>query len=160
MSAGASLELRDIHLPIEPGWWPPAPGWWLLAGIVCVLGWLAWRSLRRILQRRAGQRLLRRELADLQERFPNDTRATERLAACSELLRRACRRFAPDAVTLTGEEWLRFLDAGEASRPYSEGPGQLLRDGPFMPSVEPQDLLALEALLPRTLQQLAERADA
>ncbi|MBP6325901.1 MAG: DUF4381 domain-containing protein, partial [Dokdonella sp.] len=21
-------QLRDIHLPPDPSWWPPAPGWW------------------------------------------------------------------------------------------------------------------------------------
>ncbi len=29
--------LRDIHLPPEPGFWPPAPGWWLLALLVAGL---------------------------------------------------------------------------------------------------------------------------
>ena len=33
----SELQLRDIHLPAEVGWWPPAIGWWVLALIVLIL---------------------------------------------------------------------------------------------------------------------------
>ncbi|HET9483332.1 MAG TPA: DUF4381 domain-containing protein, partial [Xanthomonadales bacterium] len=50
-------QLRDIHLPAEPSWWPPAPGWWLLAILVIAalvfLVRFAWRK-RRELRRRAA----------------------------------------------------------------------------------------------------------
>ena len=38
MNSGlATDQLRGLHLPTEPGWWPPAPGWWILAVLVFVL---------------------------------------------------------------------------------------------------------------------------
>ncbi|MEM7194830.1 MAG: DUF4381 domain-containing protein [Pseudomonadota bacterium] len=51
-------QLRDIHLPASPGWWPPAPGWWVIAllGTVSAV-WI----FRVILNRRKGR--LKRRLA-------------------------------------------------------------------------------------------------
>ena len=57
--------LKDIHIPIEPSWWPPALGWWfaLIGGIIllgsgvwCFFYWLtrprqyALRELKRFYQ--------------------------------------------------------------------------------------------------------------
>ena len=44
-------DLRDIHEPLAPGFWPPAPGWWLVFGLasltLLLASSLAWRWLRR-----------------------------------------------------------------------------------------------------------------
>ena len=57
-------QLRDIHLPPDPGWWPPAPGWWLLALLLLLSGVFAsrhaWRALR-------VRRWRRRVLAELDQ---------------------------------------------------------------------------------------------
>ncbi len=48
MQADLLAQLRDIHLPADPEWWPPAPGWWILAliaGVVLVYG--VWRLIAR-----------------------------------------------------------------------------------------------------------------
>jgi len=136
MNPGAALDLRDIHLPAEPSWWPPAPGWWLLALIVIALLVYLGRRLLGIRRRHRQRRHLLRALADVRKAHPLTTDAPAALAAASELLRRACRRHAPDALTLQGEAWLQFLDDDREDAPFSRGPGRLLLDGPYRPRVD------------------------
>jgi len=138
-SGAPALELRDIHLPAEPSWWPPAPGWWLLALIgIALLIW-AVRALLRI--RRARARLWA-----MQVQFESalaTTDARQRVAAISEMLRRAARRVDAEAAHLQGEEWLRFLDGDSAAREFSAGPGRVLIDGIYRPRIEPSAVDAL-----------------
>ncbi len=62
-------QLRDIHLPTAPGWWPPAIGWWLLATLaVALVTWLTLRFAarwRRFRPARAAQRLYRALVMEL-----------------------------------------------------------------------------------------------
>lgn len=59
--------LRDIHEPLPPPFWPPAPGWWILAFLILVLiavaTYLAWRRYRAIERARMPYRVAERELA-------------------------------------------------------------------------------------------------
>src|SRR3546814_5021776 len=58
------------------------------------------------------------------ERLHAANTPVERVAAMSELLRRAARRRDPAADRLQGDAWLAFLDGDRASdvaRPFSEG---------------------------------------
>ncbi len=127
MGGLATIVLRDIHQPAAPGWWPPAPGWWLLAGLLLAGGiaawaWHAWRKTRR----RRIERLFDTTLAEAPD-------AATRLAAISELLRRAARRHERDADRLQGEAWLRCLDKGVQPPRFSGHLGDLLLDGSFRP---------------------------
>lgn len=160
MSAGGALSLRDIHLPAEPGWWPPAPGWWLLAAVVAGLAWLILRWLRRRVQRRRRRRLLTAAMDALLADCPAESRPLQLLAGLSELLRRACRSYAPGALGLAAEEWLEFLDGDDPLQPFSRGPGRLLLDGPYRPTVDAGQVLALLPLVRARLQRLAETDDA
>lgn len=46
MQADPLAQLKPLHLPEDPSWWPPAPGWWLLLLVLLALVLLTWRQLR------------------------------------------------------------------------------------------------------------------
>ena len=142
--------LRDVHLPAEPSWWPPAPGWWLVAAavllvIASILGYRAWHARRR----RRWLRWFEQESAAAS--------GAQQVAALSSLLRRAARRVEPRADRLQGEEWLRFLD-GERARGFQSDDGRLLLEGGFRRDVDSAAVLRLRDLArPRFLELMAGR---
>jgi hypothetical protein len=134
------LQLRDIHLPGQPAFWPPAPGWWFVAAvIIALLAWVTVIALRRYRLRRQQQHVLA-ALAGIEHEL-----ATERgpavLARMSVLLRRlALMRFPRERVAaLTGDAWLRFLDESGGNGRFADGPGRVLSTGPYQRSL-PADL--------------------
>lgn len=128
-----TLQLRDIHLPAPPDFWPPAPGWWILGALALgIAGWgalLAWRQFRIHRQRRHILALL-----EQMERSSGTSATAEYLAQLSNLTRRlALMRFPRQEVaSLTGPEWLQFLDRSGGDGQFSEGPGKVLAQGPYM----------------------------
>ena len=144
------LHLRDIHQPPAPSWWPPAPGWWLVAAmvllVIAVAIGFAWRRRQR---RRAIARLFDETIDRV------DTPAAK-VAAMSELLRRASRRIDPDADKLQGDAWLRFLDRGLKVPVFAAGVGSVLRDGGFRRDVPESEVEGLrEATRARFLDWMA-----
>lgn len=98
-------ELRDIHLPPDPSWWPPAWGWWLLGvlilGVLLLLAW-CWRRYRREVRQR------RRVLAGLDAlvaRHQHDGDHAALAGGLQQLLRRVARQHDPQAAQQRGEAW-------------------------------------------------------
>jgi hypothetical protein len=148
----AELKLRDIHLPPEPSWWPPAPGWWVVAALLLVLLALLWRAVARARARQRRAVAIEAELAHALEAPDPSTQ----LGQLSVLLRRAARHCEPASALLQGEDWLRFLDGDCADRPFSEGAGRILLDGPFKAGIDhPQIGALLPPLRARYRQLLA-----
>jgi hypothetical protein len=148
MSAAASLPLRDVHLPPPPSLWPPAPGWWWLLGgaallVLALLAWTLWRRRRR-------QRWSRWFLAQAgQDASP------KAVATMSAALRRAARQCQPGAEHLEGTAWLEFLD-GAKGEAFRHGPGRLLLDGAFRPTLDAGQVAALRELAHARFLQLME----
>ncbi|MBF0157736.1 MAG: DUF4381 domain-containing protein [Magnetococcales bacterium] len=141
--------LRPLHDPPPISWWPPAPGWWVVAALLLLMGVGAgrfvWRRRRRLRPRRQALR----ELAHLAERHARDHDDHALAAGVSLVLKRlALTLYARGEVaSLSGEAWLRFLDAtGPAGGTgFSEGPGRSLADAPYRSAcrLEAQPLLEL-----------------
>ncbi len=141
-------ELRDIHLPADPSWWPPAPGWWVLAAIV--IGLLAWLFL--FLRQRNRRRQWRGQImAELDRIAMNDALRSDPpglVGELSKLLRRSGRLIDATAPTLRGSAWLAFLDAQLGGEEFSQGPGRILLEGPYQRETD-VDVDALLALVRR-----------
>jgi len=132
------LPLKDIHLPEAIGWWPPAIGWWLLAVLIPLLiAFLYWTYKR--LTRRTAIKTARNNLAAIRQNSALDN--SKKLHELSMLIRRVAISVNPrtEAASLTGRQWLEFLDKTVKGAPFSEGCGQLLAEAPYR-NTPPTDL--------------------
>lgn len=151
-AATQAPELRDIHLPAPPSWWPPAPGWWLLALLVVGLGaYLLLYSQRK--WRRARRQ--RQVMAEFESTVAAArTNGPALAAALSIFLRRLAIRATPSAATLKGEAWLEHLDAKLGGDEFAQGAGRALIDAPWRAQAD-FDAAALIALARRTVVKMA-----
>lgn len=147
--------LRDIHLPAEPGWWPPAPGWWVLA--LLLLAALVALALQWVRHRRRRQHMQRLDaLVDAAlQRHPGEQAAGALAAELSQLLRRGARACDPAAAALDGAAWLRWLDGDDPLAPFSRGAGRVLADAPYRPSSPRAAIEAAAPLVRARLRSLA-----
>lgn len=106
--------LRDIVVPPELALWPPAPGWWiLLAGGLAMAAMFAGMVVAR--HRRNAYR--RAALVALDGADAGDI---------STILKRAALAAWPRAevASLTGADWLAFLDRTTGSTVFTQGAGR------------------------------------
>ena len=119
--------LRDVILPADPGFWPPAFGWWLLlvAIIVVLIGAVV---LARALYLRIRARTPVDEFDALVKLQPHQA-----ITQLSILMRRvAIANYSRPAVAgLCGEAWLKFLDQSGNTDQFTNGVGRVLTSGPY-----------------------------
>ncbi|ODU44577.1 DUF4381 family protein [uncultured Aquimonas sp.] len=147
-------ELRDIQLPPEPGLWPWPPGVWVLLLVaLAVLLWLGLRARRALVRRQRNRRWLAAFGAIASD---NAIPAIERVAAASELLRRAVRQQAPTEAAFEGAAWRAYLQSlGPAS---DADPGlDTLVQGPWRAQLAEHEARLATAYAERCLRRLLER---
>ena len=137
-------QLRDVHSPPDPSWWPPAVGWWLLG--ICLAAALIWACWRLWQRWRLGAPLrAARQLHANNYIAYHEGRLTMHhyLHETNELLKRLLvRGYHHDVAPLSGSGWLEALDRISDSHEFSQGPGQVLGNPRFSinPEFDPQSL--------------------
>ena len=157
MQSDPLQQLRDVHAPLDPSWWPPASGWWVLfLFTLCLIVWAAWRLLQTWRHRaplRAARKLHAQYCIELER---GALTPSSYIHASNELLKRVLVRgynkyqFAP----LSGITWLQALDRLSDTQLFTEGPGQALGDARFSPH-QPEDPVRLQELSKAIDQVLA-----
>lgn len=132
--------LRDIHLPDDPiSVLPLAKGWWLLLTAI-VVGYLALKLLKW-----SYEKSTKIYVRHMLKRLYNDNNLATAVKI-SEIFRRICIRQYPQAVALTGSDWINFLNS-KSKHKIDEKTAQLLQNAPFVPAEStvyaPEDIAKL-----------------
>ena len=146
-------QLRDVHLPLEPGWWPPAPGWWILASVCAaalILGQTCGAPQRKR-PIRSARALLEERLSDYRL---GQIGALEYVSHANEILKRLL-VIAFDIKSLaatSNEDWLGALDRISNSTDFSQNYGSVLGHARFAPAVT-TDIEALHQCISNVLNR-------
>ncbi|WP_458070216.1 DUF4381 domain-containing protein [Rhodanobacter sp. BL-MT-08] len=108
-AAAQGPTLRDIHLPSDPSWWPPAPGWWILAALVIATLLIGVSILRRYRKKVRQRGRVLAELDALEQQYARDGNPAILASGMHQLLRRVARRHDARASNLRGQAWRETL---------------------------------------------------
>ena len=113
-------ELHDIVLPGAISFRPQTTAWYALFFLLlafCTWGVIAWRGHVR---RNRYRKLALARLRDIESRGA--------LTELPVLVKQTAIAYSSraDVASLSGDAWLRFLDASYGGRAFTEGPGRLL----------------------------------
>jgi len=127
--ARALEALKEIPLPVPISYMPQTVGWLIIAvGIAVALACLAFRLYRHY---RANQyrRDALAQLNGLERELADPAQRARAILALPVLVKRTALSFAPRerVASLTGGEWLAFLDSTSAPGQFTRGPGQMKR---------------------------------
>ena len=143
MNDPLDLALRDIHLPDGVSFWPLAYAWWVLiavlVAIVLIAIFIYWRHK---LAKISAITKAREELARITGNYQQSKNPLLLAREISILFRRLSISLFPrtEVASLTGDEWLTFLDQYVTGSPFSQGQGRMLIDAPYRQHVEADDV--------------------
>jgi len=137
MDKTQGLQLRDIHLPADPGFWPLAPGWWILIVLFLIVLYFVMKKINKNRQVKRTIRLLQNNLLQMREAF-NQHKDKHKLAVeISDLLKRFVRHVLKDsqATALTGNDWIDYLNNKMGSDVFNEFK-QELTQAQYSPNID------------------------
>ena len=134
MQSDPLQQLKPLHLPPDPSWWPPAIGWWILMlALVILTAWISYRLVRfyRAMRPiRHGKHLLSGLYTSLKLGHISEA---DFVHLSNQLIKRV---LVPGLgkikySKLSGSQWLAELDSISGSKSFSEGDGKVLGNERF-----------------------------
>ncbi|MEE9445967.1 MAG: DUF4381 domain-containing protein [Cocleimonas sp.] len=138
------LVLKDIHLAGSPDFWPPAIGWWILLSIILLALSALFLSVRSKLRQQAKLKKQREKLMAKLKMYEDkltQNPSNKTIADMNTLLRQLAVNYYPRSKisSLTGCDWLKFLDQSGNTRGFTKGAGRILIEAPYQ-SGDPENL--------------------
>ena len=118
-------ELRDIHIPHDISNFPLGDGW-LVVLVTLLMVWSTYKLIRLIIAKSKkiyARRLLKNIAVD---------NVQKSASAMSEILRRICVHKYPEAMVLSGNDWVNFLNS-KCKTKLDGKTAELLANAPYMP---------------------------
>ncbi len=134
-------QLKPIHMPEPPGWWPLAPGWWLLLVLsillIALLTFFCVRQYQKNLWRR--QALARLTLISNAAKQNAHASNVNVLLDIEKLIKQVSRlRYKNHASSsLTGQAWVDFLKQHPEAKQLTEKDFELIAEGLYRPTSPP-----------------------
>ena len=127
-------QLHDIHLPDNPGIWPLAVGWWILLALLLLIALWVFLKRRKQLKLKKQRDVIFAKL-DRLEKHLKEKPSNHVIAEINTLLRQLAVNYYPRAriASLTGAQWLQFLDQSGKTQDFTKGAGRILIDAPYQP---------------------------
>lgn len=125
--------IDEIIVPNAISWWPSAPGWQVL-GVILLVGLLiqATRWAKRWWRNRYRREALR-QLEQVQHKAGGQLQSV--VALLPHYIKVTALQAYPrqDVASLTGHDWLAFLDAHYSGSSFSDGIGKKLLSVAYLP---------------------------
>ncbi len=132
--------LKDIHLAGTPGFWPPAIGWWIILAVmlIALMGFFVWLKRQRDKKylREKQRKSLLKKLSVLETQLIKNP-SNKAIAEINTLIRQYAVNYYPRSKisSLTGADWLSFLDESGNTTGFTKGAGRILVEAPYQKSV-------------------------
>lgn len=128
-------DLKDIHLPEEPGVWPLAIGWWFLLAIIIGLTAFAVYVFIRNRRRNQYRKLALTLLDEIQKKYTNDNTSST-LSAIAQLIKRTAQAAGTSPTSASSEHWCHWLNNTTSKPVFSTESLELLSQGQYKPVIE------------------------
>ena len=145
-AAQTLLPLKELKLPDAISWWPLAPGWWILLVLVIGLLFCAIFLLRKWWLSNQDRRETLRLLKSVYAQWQAGGRSQEYILQVNTALKCFCRDRFPEALSLSGESWINFLNRRAGITLFDGDIAKALAQGAYMPEQDDRQIPAQQIM--------------